>query len=117
VKFNAPFPKLLAIGDDPVIPIDEFVERQQALDRGRRAVWTAARRAKLAQRMAKWADAKKIAAFYAEAARLTRETGIQHDVDHIIPLHGEAVSGLHVETNLQVLPATANRAKKNDYGF
>ncbi|MDQ0571528.1 transcriptional regulator with XRE-family HTH domain [Variovorax paradoxus] len=72
-------------------------------------------RAKALKRMPPWADKKAIKAIYAEARRLTAETGILHQVDHDIPLNGREVSGLHVESNLQVLTHTENSRKHNHF--
>src|SRR4051812_16355627 len=68
-------------------------------------------RAKMLGRMPAWADKKAIKAIYAEARRLTRETGVLHHVDHKVPLCGREVSGLHVENNLQVLTFIENSQK------
>jgi len=70
-------------------------------------------RASRRKREVSWADRKKIRSFYIEAARLTKETGIPHEVDHIIPLKGRTVSGLHHEGNLQILTQEQNRKKAN----
>lgn len=55
----------------------------------------------------------EIEVVYAEAARLTRETGERHEVDHIVPFKHDVVSGLHVPWNLRVVTAYENRVKKN----
>ena len=54
------------------------------------------------------ANPEKIAAFYAEAKRLSIETGILHEVDHIYPI---SKGGKHHENNLQILTITENRSK------
>lgn len=60
-----------------------------------------------------WANIDAMVKFYEQAAYLSAKTGVLHHVDHIIPLQGGNVCGLHVETNLQVLPWAVNVAKGN----
>jgi 5-methylcytosine-specific restriction endonuclease McrA len=72
------------------------------------------RREDFRRRIPKWLTKEhwdQIRAFYIEAAKLTAETGIPHVVDHIHPLRGKTVSGLHVPWNLQVITRDENLRK------
>ena len=67
----------------------------------------AKRQAALLQRLPDWADLNAIQAIYDQA------TSAGLTVDHIIPLQGARVSGLHVPHNLQLLSKAENSSKKN----
>lgn len=68
----------------------------------------ALQRAKQLRAMPKWADAQAIENFYLKCPE-------GHHVDHIIPLAGTTVCGLHVLGNLQYLPIKDNLIKSNKY--
>ena len=55
----------------------------------------------------------EIEQFYVEAQELQWLSNEPLHVDHIIPLQGENVCGLHVPWNLQILPASHNIRKSN----
>lgn len=76
----------------------------------------AKRRADKIQRTPAWLTGEQLTAIdklYKQAAWLTRITGVKWHVDHIVPLKGKNVSGLHIPDNLQVIPAWENIKKGN----
>lgn len=104
--------------------IREYNSKWMANNLSRIGAKNARRYAEKLQATPKWADPKKIQQFYDEARRLTLETGIQHEVDHVVPLKGpiaksgpfkgeRLVCGLHWEGNMQILTMVDNISKKN----
>jgi hypothetical protein len=56
-----------------------------------------------------------IAAKYMEAAALSEATGVEHHVDHVVPLRSKLVCGFHVAHNMEVMPAADNIKKGNRF--
>lgn len=83
-------------------------EQVKALTRSRRRKHRNATPAWLTQD-----EVKQTREVYVSAMTKTRETGVPHVVDHIVPLQGELVCGLHVPWNLRVLTREENAAKGN----
>ena len=84
----------------------------------KRAAYQSKRRAALLQRTPKWLtedDLWIIEEAYDLAALRTSMLGFPWHVDHIIPLQGKLVSGLHVPSNIQVIPGSENVKKHNKY--
>ena len=76
-------------------------------NRGRLRAYSAAYKAAQLRATPQWVDFAAVVAVYDEAARHGLE------VDHIVPLQGRNVCGLHIATNLQLLTRSENRSKGN----
>jgi hypothetical protein len=78
----------------------------------------AKRRALQLKATPKWLSKEQIAQIkieYALAEWCTKVTNEKYEVDHIVPLQGKNVSGLHVPWNLQVITKVDNRKKANKH--
>ena len=60
-------------------------------------------------------DYEEMRKIYEECARISKETGVLHHVDHVIPLRGKKISGLHVPQNLRIITAEENLKKGNKF--
>lgn len=74
----------------------------------RKLAETRARQTAKIQRTPPWADLAAIREFYENCPP-------GHEVDHVVPLRGKTVSGLHVLNNLQYLPQKVNRLKGSSF--
>lgn len=80
------------------------------------AFYAAARRVIKANATPSWlkqTDYEFMEVAYAMAKIMTEKTGQKHHVDHIDPLNGKEVCGLHVPLNIRVILAKENLAKGN----
>jgi hypothetical protein len=92
----------------------EYWSKNQDRRRAKKAKYRAAK----INRMPAWLtdnDKWMIKEAHELAVLRTKLFGFPWEVDHIIPLQGRTVSGLHVPTNLQVVPMVENRRKGNTF--
>lgn len=76
------------------------------------------RKARLKQATPVWLskdDKQRIKLIYTVAAHLSDKSGEAWHVDHIIPIKGDSVCGLHVPSNLRIVPAKDNLSKSNSF--
>lgn len=88
-----------------------YAKRNRGLKNAGWALW----RAKKIRAVPKWADIREIESLYLLADRIFKETGVEYDVDHIVPLNHPLVSGLHVTENLRVITKTENLLKGSKF--
>lgn len=83
--------------------INSYVNKRYALKKQRTPLWLTED------------DFWMIEQAYELAELRTKLLKVKFEVDHIIPIHGKTVSGLHVPENLQVIPAVLNKQKSNHF--
>ena len=86
-------------------------------NQGKRNLWTANYRQAKDERMPDWLNDGHLLEMESvyEYCSALRKCGLDYHVDHIVPLRGTIVSGLHVPWNLQVITGTENMSKGNKY--
>ena len=95
----------------------EYQRRKTAKNPAKRNLLTANYRSAKDARQPKWLkpiDLFEMESIYTYCSAL-RSVGLDYHVDHIVPLRGETVSGLHVPWNLQLLPGRENMSKGNSF--
>lgn len=90
-----------------------YKRKWERLNPGKANAKTARRYAAKVKATPVWRNDFFIEEIYDLAAKRTAITGIEWQVDHIVPLRSPAVCGLHVEHNLRVIPAPLNQQKNN----
>lgn len=91
----------------------QYVENNRPLFAALSAKSYAKRASSWKSAMPNWANKVRIEAIYKESQTQTELTGIQHHVDHIVPIVSNYVCGLHTEDNLRVMLAQDNISKGN----
>ena len=86
------------------------VREQRKRVRSKQNSYQQTRRARIKNQIPEDCDFEKIKQIYILAEKKSIETGIPHEVDHIIPI---SKGGLHHQDNLQILSRTENRIKGN----
>lgn len=85
-------------------------KRAQRNESGGAEVWRKYKRARPI-----WVTPSQCLKFWEMSRQRTIETGIQHSVDHIVPLQHPMVCGLHCPDNMRIIPLVDNQSKGNNW--
>jgi len=100
--------------------IKQIASRWQKNNKGKVNARTAERHSAKMKRTPKWLDQDDkwiIQEIYELASLRTKLTGVAWNVDHVIPMQGDIVSGLHCPDNLRVVVASENFSKNNKWNW
>ena len=97
------------------VAISAYGKEYKKANRGVCNASEAKRRAAKLERTPVWSDSKEISLIYQQSASLQKLFGRAMNVDHVVPLQGDLVSGLHAPHNLQIMFAPDNLYKSNKF--
>jgi hypothetical protein len=109
---------IAAAATRPAAVLREYRNAWKANNKTQVRADTKARRRKHRDATPLWLTRKQkseIRQLYQIAITMTQTTGEQYVVDHIVPLRGESVCGLHVPWNLRVITQEENLKKSNKH--
>lgn len=98
--------------------VKAYAKKTKANNKGKINALTVKRRLAKIKRTPAWLssdDYWMVEQAYELAALRTKMFGFSWHVDHILPLQGKTVSGLHTPYNLQVIPGIENVRKSNSF--
>lgn len=98
--------------------VKQYIKKSKTNNKGLVNATTAKRRHSQSKRTPVWLTEDEfwmMEQAYKLAALRTKLLGFPWQVDHILPLQGSLVSGLHVPYNLQVIPQADNVRKSNKF--
>jgi hypothetical protein len=91
-------------------PVKVRAPKRSRFRSGGAEVWAKYKRAR-----PPWVRQHEVLGFWGLSRRMTDTTGVQHSVDHIVPLVHPLVCGLHCPANLRVAPLAENIRKSNNW--
>lgn len=91
------------------------VKKYASANRGKMNAKKALHEAQKIQATPLWSNNSEIGKIYKKAIDQSFLTGERYEVDHIVPLRGKTVCGLHVQQNLQIITKVNNMKKSNSF--
>jgi hypothetical protein len=109
--------KVMAYRAENAEAIKQRIKSWRLRNPDRYAAYSMCRRARRLEATPLWADVKLILAWYGLARVMSDTMSEKYEVDHVVPLRGRNVCGLHTQDNFQIITRSENARKSNKWPF